>query len=861
MLLLLALLLLLRLPLAQAADAPPTDLDIFAQRAALSILPPPNTLAAFDAAVSLNLTYLAPDFSFTDINYSFCLNADWPAMMHAERAMLFTAAYASPGSAHYRSAPLLASVHGLLAFWFAFNAKHKSTNWWMNQVGVPGFVGRNALLLQQLGQLLPSEQAGALASTATADTYRGCEPTNCLWLAGNVLLGGLLQRNDTLVRRCTTDILSTIDLRNPFSPNDPSGIKVDGSFMMHGSLLYSGGYGMCYALGLINLLAWTRGTAYALPEGDARWQLLSHYLLDGTLRMMHYGDPLPPYGPAAWDPSALGRNCAWRRRRGAAQRPQAPHRPPPPPPPPHTPRTPPHLARTDARPYGHDPGSAAGQAVTFPVDAVAGVGGPRAAEFAAFAALLNGTARDAGVPPSALAFSRHFYAADYTMHSAPLPLPSPLPSPPPPQLPSWTASVFAASSRTRRSEITNAEGVQSWHMAENALWVMLNGTEYLDAWPAMSMGLVPGTTVLAPPHVYSDGDIGGVGATAFVGGVSLAASSFTANDFVAPNRAGLAYRKATALFPAAAVALSAGITANSSSAGVVSVLAQRRAGGGACVGQGSPAPPPAPMAGIATSAGASVGPGRALPTGTNATLEDGEWWVWEGSMGYLLLDRLPAALGGGRSSSAGGSGGGGGGGAAAPPLPTLRVSSLVQNGTWSKLGVWPDWTACNIFTLSAAHAPPVLNASLAFAIAPGVALSVWEGGAGTPGSAAALARALTLVNTRELQAVHHAGEALLGAAAYAASGAPAPVAPGLSAGFSAPGAFLVALGGGGGGGGGVALGAAQPAQVPWAATVELRGAALPPARAGAANCSSVPGGLDIALTSPPSDGSTVVVQC
>ena len=59
-------------------------------------------------------------------------------------------------------------------------------------------------------------------------------------------------------------------------------------------------------------------------------------------------------------------------------------------------------------------------------------------------------------------------------------------------------------------------------MAENALWVMLNGTEYLDAWPAMSMGLVPGTTVLAPPHVYSDGDVGGVGATAFVGGVSLA---------------------------------------------------------------------------------------------------------------------------------------------------------------------------------------------------------------------------------------------------------------------------------------------------------------------------------------------------
>jgi hypothetical protein len=42
--------------------------------------------------------------------------------------------------------------------------------------------------------------------------------------------------------------------------------------------------------------------------------------------MIHYGAPAPPYGPAAWDVSALGRNLA--------------------------------------RPYGDDPASCAGQAVT-----------------------------------------------------------------------------------------------------------------------------------------------------------------------------------------------------------------------------------------------------------------------------------------------------------------------------------------------------------------------------------------------------------------------------------------------------------------------------------------------------------------
>ena len=782
------------------------DLDTIAQRAALSALPPPSTLPAFDAQVALNLTYLTPQFFFSDLNYSFCLNADWPAMMHAERTLNFVSAYASPGSAYYHSAPLLASVHGLLAYWLQFNAAHRSTNWWMNQVGVPSFLGHTGLLLQQLGQLQPAELAGVLASTRQADTYRGgCEPTNCLWLAGNVLLGGLLARNASLVARTSTDIFSTINLRNPLAPSDPSGIKADGSFMMHGSLLYSGGYGMCYAKGLIDLLAWTRGTAYALPPQDSRWELLSHYLLDGTLRMMHYGTPLPPYGPATWDPSALGRNYA--------------------------------------RPYGHDPGSAAGQAVTIAVEALAGVGGPRAAEFLAFAALLNGTGALAGVPPAFLAFSAHFYQADYTMHTAPLAA-----EPASPQLPSWTASVFAASSRTRRSEITNAEGVQSWHMAENALWVQVSGQEYLDAWPAMDMGLIPGTTIL-PLHAYSSGDIGGMGATAFVGGAANQGASLAVNDFVAPNHVGLAYRKATALLPSAVVALTANITADSPLAPVRTVLAQRRAEGGACVGPASAAPLPVPMAGVYVSSSGSGGGGsRALPVDANETLDSSVWWVWEGGVGYLLLDRLPGAAAG----------------AAAGALPTLHVSSLVQNGSWAKLGVWQDWTACNIFSLYAQHAPPVAGAQAAFAVAPGVSLQAWSASNSSSGSgsASALAAALTVLNSPALQAVHLAGEGVLAAAVYDPAGGQAAV-PGYTASFSSAGAFVLREQGQGQGSAwpGLSLGAAQPLQAPWEGRVEVRGQGLPPPTAGAANCSAVQGGYDIVLAHPPSDGSTVLVGC
>lgn len=254
--------------LALAAD---DDLTTIATRIALAQLPPPSILPAFDAALALNLSYVLPNYTFSDIDYSYCVNANWPSMLHPERTLSFAAAYASPASNFFNDSHLLATVHGLLGSWLAFNAHHTSTNWWMNDVGVPGFVGRLGLVLQSLDSLSPLEEAGIVNTTHKADYYRGgCEPTNCLWLAGNVFLGAVLTRNASLANLTSQDIFATVNVRNPFAPTDPSGIKGDGSFMMHGSLLYSGGYGMCYAQGLINLLAWTADTTYALPHQDPR---------------------------------------------------------------------------------------------------------------------------------------------------------------------------------------------------------------------------------------------------------------------------------------------------------------------------------------------------------------------------------------------------------------------------------------------------------------------------------------------------------------------------------------------------------------------------------------------------------------
>ena len=232
----------------------------------------------------------------------------------------------------------------------------------------------------------------------------------------------------------------------------------------------------------------------------------------------------------------------------------------------------------------------------------------------------------------------------------------------------------------------------------------------------------------------------------------------------------------------------------------------------------------------------------ALSAGVNASLPDSVWWVWEGSVGYVLLDRLPAQRAQAVRAPR------------APPLPTLHVSATVANGTWAKLGVWTDWTACNLFALWLEHAQPVSGAAAAYAIAPGVALQDW---AGASGMAQALAASLTLVaNTAPLQAVSHGGDGVLAVVAYAPTAQPMP-AGAYSVAVSAPGAYLLRWAGGSAA---PALAAAQPAQIPWAANVSLVGAGLAPAP-GAPNCSAVPGGLAFHLTAPPADGSSVLLEC
>jgi chondroitin AC lyase len=95
-------------------------------------------------------------------------------------------------------------------------------------------------------------------------------------------------------------------------------------------------------------------------------------------------------------------------------------------------------------------------------------------------------------------------------------------------------------------------------MAEGATFILRDGDEYRDIYPAWNWRQIPGTTVAQEDGPMTEDTLRGVGERAFAGGASDGAVGCTAMDFA---RGVLRARKAWFLFDAGMVALGAGITA------------------------------------------------------------------------------------------------------------------------------------------------------------------------------------------------------------------------------------------------------------------------------------------------------------
>lgn len=128
--------------------------------------------------------------------------------------------------------------------------------------------------------------------------------------------------------------------------------------------------------------------------------------------------------------------------------------------------------------------------------------------------------------------------------------------------PGYYLSVRVASSRIENADwpCCGGEGRLAHHLADGATFLMRDGDEYRDLFPAWNWRQIPGATVVQEPGELAIDRVRGFAACDFAGGASDGLVGCMAMDL---RRDGLAARKAWFHFDDCLVALGAGITCES----------------------------------------------------------------------------------------------------------------------------------------------------------------------------------------------------------------------------------------------------------------------------------------------------------
>lgn len=223
---------------------------------------------------------LQDDGTWAVVNYTDRSRSEWKPIAHLTRLRpLALACRQAPQEEIFQTKARLA-----LRTWVARDLA--SDNWWWNDIGSPQALGDILILLEPY---LPADEfAAAVKMVGRAPIDRTGQ--NRVWLSGVALTRAALLNDRDLARRAVDSIVSTITI------DQPEGIQPDFSFFQHGTVLYSGGYGLAFSADCARYMAWTSGTDLAFPE--ATQKLLSSYILDGQCWMVR-GD--------CFDFSATGR--------------------------------------------------------------------------------------------------------------------------------------------------------------------------------------------------------------------------------------------------------------------------------------------------------------------------------------------------------------------------------------------------------------------------------------------------------------------------------------------------------------------------------------------------------------------------
>lgn len=192
------------------------------------------------------------DGSWPDINYADTKRSGWDAKKHADRVLELVKLYHAEGTSSQRSTRYAEVIRRALGYWF--RTKPVCLNWWYNQIGIPKTFGPAFILFR--AQMTADELQEAVK---VMDNARfGMTGQNKVWLAGNVLMKGLLLDDYELVKAARDTIVSEI------TTGQKEGIKSDWSFHQHGAQQQFGNYGLAYLSAMSFYSELFAGTSLAL---------------------------------------------------------------------------------------------------------------------------------------------------------------------------------------------------------------------------------------------------------------------------------------------------------------------------------------------------------------------------------------------------------------------------------------------------------------------------------------------------------------------------------------------------------------------------------------------------------------------
>jgi chondroitin AC lyase len=628
---------------AAAKDKPGSaadDLAVVRQRLVDEMLDPVSAKAARQLADSLR-----QDGRWPDIDYASRRRSSWPTARHLSRVVALTRAYAAPKSTLHHDPAIRTALFASLNHWL--ETDYTNPNWWWNQIGVPRYMVR--ILLPLDDELSDAQRRQGIKILRRAKLRMTAQ--NLVWLAEIVAARGILERDPKTVAAAYRRIAETIRITTA------EGVQPDFSFHQHGPCLYNHGYGAGFAVDTPRIGTHVAGTRFAFPE--EKTDIILGLILDGC-QWMTRGRYL--------DFAARGRGVT--RKGGSAG----------------------YLVR-------------AARAALELTDR-------RADELEALAD------RAAGRSAPPLVGNRHFWHSDFMAHHRP----------------GWYASARMYSRRIVNTDNPcNHEGLKNHHIADGCSIVMRTGKEYHNIYPVWDWQKVPGTTVEQKPSL--SGSPRRQGETTFVGGVSDGQYGLAAFDF-ARNR--LRARKSWVFFDDQFVCLGAGITCDSERP-VVTTVNQCHLDG-KVVGSHD---------GEAT---------QTLESGTRVLQKP--TWIWHDRVGYRVLQPDP-----------------------------VQLRKAAQSGSWWSINhqYSKDTVSKDVFALWIDHGTAPKNARYAYVVAPDTSLEDAPDAlaaenrtrsdlphSGPKGASHKSERVrfsegvIVIRNDAALQAVHHRGLDILGAAFYEA---------------------------------------------------------------------------------------------